>query len=96
MIDETQYAVYLHENALEALGPAVTPYVTQGPGGPHFVCTDLDTGGALCEMVVETVDAEGNKIHTEVMVPVAMIRLVLSIGSISDNFGFHPTTNLAL
>ena len=88
MIDDNQYAVYLHENAIEALGPAITPYLSQGPSGPHILCEELDTGGALCEMVVNLKDAEGRSVRTDVMLPVAMIRLVLSVGRIGDGFGF--------
>ena len=89
MSDETQYAVYLHPGAHEALGEAIKPYLTNGAHGPHIVCTELDTGGALCEMCVQVKNAEGLSTTTEVMVPVSMIRLVLSIGGAEDRFGFH-------
>ena len=89
MSDETQYAVYLHANALEALGEAIKPYLTNGANGAHIVCTELDTGGALCEMCVQVKNAEGKPAITEVMVPIGMIRLVLSIGGVEDRFGFH-------
>jgi hypothetical protein len=89
MIDDTQYAVYLHENALAALGEAITPYLSQGPNGPHILCTDLDTGGALCEMVVTVAGTNGAVTKTEVMLPVGMIRLILSTGSTEDPFGFR-------
>lgn len=87
--DDIQYAVYLHESALEALGEAIKPFLTQGPTGPHFVCTEFDTGGVLCEMSVETTGADGTKQRTQVMFPVAMIRLVLSLDGLADGFGFH-------
>jgi hypothetical protein len=89
MSDDTQYAVYLHPGALEALGEAIKPYLTNGANGAHIVCHDLDTGGALCEMCVAVKNAEGKTTTTEVMVPIAMIRLVLSIGGVEDRFGFH-------
>jgi hypothetical protein len=89
MIDEVQYAVYLHPGAVEALGEAIKPYLTQGAHGPHILCKDLDTGGALCEMTVQTQTPEGVKQQTEVMLPVAMVQLVLSVGGIADSFGFH-------
>ena len=89
MSDDIQYAVYLHDSALEALGEAIKPFMTQGPTGPHFVCTELDTGGALCEMSVETTTGDGIRQRTQVMFPVAMIRLVLSLGALADGFGFH-------
>jgi hypothetical protein len=89
MKDDIQYAVYFHDGALAALGEAITPYVTQGAHGPHIVCTELDTGGALCEMTVDAPNADGTVRKAEVMVPIAMIRLVLSLGSLDDHFGFH-------
>jgi hypothetical protein len=82
------YAVYFHPNALEALGEAIKPFLTQGANGPHIVCSDIDTGGALCEMTVEQKTPEGRKIETEVMVPVGMIRLVVSLGGDDGTFGF--------
>ena len=88
MSDETKYAVYFHANALEALGEIIKPFLTQGPHGPHIVCTDFDTGGALAEMTVEQTTAEGKKINTEVMVPVGMIRMALSLGGDDGSFGF--------
>ena len=77
MSDDTQYAVYLHSGALESLGDAIKPYLTNGPNGAYIICHDLDTGGALCEMCVDVKNAEGKSTRTEVMVPVGMIRLVL-------------------
>jgi hypothetical protein len=90
MSDDVQYAVYLHDNALEALGEAMKPYLTPGPHGAHIVCTELDTGGALCEMRVTTRNGDGVEQHTEVMIPVAMVKLVLSVGGVADGFGFQP------
>jgi hypothetical protein len=89
MKDDMQYAVYLHEGAIAALGEAITPYLSQGPHGPHFLCHDLDTGGALCEMIVDVPGTDGHATQTEVMVPIAMIRLVLSTGIGDDPFGFR-------
>lgn len=90
MSEDTQYAVYLHPGALEVLGEAVQPYLSEGPHGPHIVCRDFDAGGALCEMTLEHVGEDGRKSECEVMVPIGMIRLVLSIGGVGDRFGFRP------
>jgi hypothetical protein len=87
--DDLQYAVYLHPGALETLGETIAPFLTHGPHGPHLVCSDIDTAGALAEMTVETITAEGAHQRTEVMFPVAMIRLVVSIGGLVDGFGFR-------
>jgi len=88
MSEQTQYAVYFHTNALEALGDAVKPFLTEGLNGTHIVCTDIDTGGALCEMTVTSKNADGRTVTTEVMVPVGMIRLVVSLGNDDGVFGF--------
>lgn len=87
--DDVQYAVYLHPGALETLGDTIAPFLTPGPNGPHLVCTDIDTAGALAEMTVATVTAGGAVQRTEVMFPVGMIQLVLSIGALADGFGFR-------
>lgn len=89
MVDDTEYAVYLHPGALESLGEAITPFLTQGPHGPHLLCTEIDTGGALCEMCVQSPGTEGGRQCSEVMIPIAMIRLVLSVGVAGDRFGFR-------
>ena len=90
MNDDVQYAVYLHPGALESLGEAVAPYMSQGPHGPHFLCTDFDAGGTLCEMTLDVTGSDGRSTPCEVMIPVAMIRLVVSVGGVGDAFGFHP------
>jgi hypothetical protein len=88
MSEDTKYAVYFHANALEAIGEVINPFVTQGPNGPFILCTDLDTGGALAEMTVEGRNADGKKVETEIMVPIGMIKLVLSVGGDGGTFGF--------
>jgi hypothetical protein len=88
MSDEQKYAVYFHANALEALGDVVNPFLTQGPNGPYICCTDLDTGGALVEMTVEGRTADGKSVETELMVPLGMIKMVVSVGGDVGVFGF--------
>ena len=87
--DDMQYAVYLHAGALESLGETLAPFLSQGPHGPHIICSEIDTGGALCEMTVETTTADGARQHTELMFPVGMIRLVMSVGGLANGFGFR-------
>jgi hypothetical protein len=48
-INAPVYAVFFLPNALEILGAAVTPYLNDGPAGPHLLCHEVDTGGAFCE-----------------------------------------------
>jgi hypothetical protein len=82
------YAVYFHANALEALGDPIKPFLTQGANGPHLLCTEIDTGGSFAELMVDGRNAEGKKIETEVMVPVGMIRLIISLSHEDGVFGF--------
>ena len=88
MVEKPKYAVYFHENALEVLGEAIKPYLTQHPNGAHLLCVDIDTGGSLCELNVVGTTAEGKPYQCEIMVPVGMIRLVLSVGADDQAFGF--------
>jgi hypothetical protein len=88
MSEKPKYAVYFHENALEVLGEAIKPYLAQGANGAHLLCTDIDTGGSLGELEVVGTNAEGKPFKCEIMVPVGMIRLVLSVGEDTDTFGF--------
>lgn len=96
MIDIASYAVFIHEGALEALGAAIKPYLSDGPQGTHLVCKEIDSGGAFFEMVLESHDADGALIEVELMIPASMVRLVISMHS-EGGFGFrHPlrTTKL--
>ena len=94
MPDLTLYAVFFHPAALEALGEAIKPYLSDGPYGPHVVCREVDSGGAFFEMTIEGRDSEGRLIEVEVMVPSAMVRMVLSTHS-DGLFGFHHSKDTA-
>lgn len=87
--DRTAYAVFLHPQAIEALGPAIQPYLSNGPVGPHLACAEIDSGGALFEMTLVGRDTEGRKVEVDLMVPTGMIKLVLSIRR-DGEFGFGP------
>jgi len=78
MSDAPKHAIYLFPQALETLGDAVTPYLQEGPHGPHFLCTEIDSGGPLFRMTVTAPSADGLLVETAIMVPSAMVRLVLS------------------
>jgi hypothetical protein len=82
------YAVYFHPQALEALGEVVKPFLTEGASGTYILCSEIDTGGSFCEMKVGGADAEGKPRDVELMVPVAMIRLVISTAHAEFEFGF--------
>ncbi|HTD29452.1 MAG TPA: hypothetical protein VK660_08705 [Xanthomonadaceae bacterium] len=88
MTDQTLYAVFIHHGALEALGDAIKPYLTNGPHGPHVVCREIDSGGAFFEMLLEGTNSEGRNVALELMLPSAMIQMVVSTHS-DGAFGFQ-------
>lgn len=89
MNESNGYAVFFFPQALDALGAAIRPYLQDGPMGPHVHCNEIDTGGALLEMKIQGLTAEGKTVLLELMVPSAMVRMVVS--SQSDAvFGFGP------
>ena len=85
---EPTYLVYLHPGAITDLGDAIKAYLTDSPSGQYVQCTDLDTGGALCEMKVQGKSGADKLVEIEIMVPVAMIRLVISSPEGERDFGF--------
>jgi hypothetical protein len=88
MGEQQVYAVYFHPNALEVLGEVIKPYLTLGPHGEHVLCQEIDTGGAFCEMTIEARTGEGKPVVTELMVPNAMIRLIVTSDPEGGVFGF--------
>ena len=89
MNESNGYAVFFFPQALEALGEAVKPYLSDSPAGPHIVCKEIDTGGALIEMTLQGVTAEGKTVQLELMVPGSMVRMIVSSQS-DGSFGFGP------
>jgi len=85
---EPTYLVYFHPPALEALGDAIKPYLTDAPSGQYVQCTELDTGGNLCEMKVQAKSTTDKLVEVEIMVPIAMIRLIVSMPEGERDFGF--------
>lgn len=81
------YAVFLFEQAWEALGEAIKPYVQDGPAGPHIPCHEVDTAGAFVEMTLRAKDERGHDAEIELMVPGGMVRMIVSMHSESA-FGF--------
>ncbi|MCM2335504.1 MAG: hypothetical protein NDI66_01815 [Pseudomonas sp.] len=88
------YAVFFFPPALEALGDAITPYLTDGPGGPHVLCREIDTGGALIEMTLDGQATDGREVALELMVPTSMVRMIVSVRS-DGAFGFGPRIPIA-
>jgi hypothetical protein len=83
------YAIFFFPQALEALGDAIKPYLTDQPDGPHLFCKEIDTGGAFTEMMLVGKNPEGHEVHVELMVPGSMIRMIVSAQS-EAVFGFGP------
>jgi len=88
MSDHHTYCVFFHPQALDVLGDAITPYLTDGPHGKFILCKEIDTGGAFCEMQIVANSADGKPMDVELMVPTGMIRLVISTAAADVEFGF--------
>lgn len=89
------YAVFFFPPALEALGGAIKPYLQDSPAGPHVLCNEIDTGGALLEMTIRGVNDAGVSMQLELMVPTSMVRMIVSSQSDGD-FGFGPRSQVPL
>ncbi|RDZ29129.1 hypothetical protein [Lysobacter silvisoli] len=89
MEESRGYAVFFFPQALEALGEAIKPYLLDSPGGPHVLCREIDTAGALIEMTLEMQTSEGRAVSLELMVPTNMVRMIVSARS-DEAFGFGP------
>jgi hypothetical protein len=89
MNESNGYAVFFFPQALEALGDAIKPYLQDGPMGPHVLCNEIDTGGALLEMTIQGLTTDGKTVMLELMVPGSMVRMVVSSQS-DASFGFGP------
>lgn len=89
MNDSNGYAVFFFPQALEVLGEAVKPYLQDSPAGAHVLCNEIDTGGSLVEMTLRGRDTENRELALELMVPVNMVRMVVSTRS-DESFGFGP------
>lgn len=89
MTDTNQYAVFLFPQAMEALGEPIKDFMQQSDVGEHILCHEIDTGGALIEMLVSKKDEKGNLVKREIMLPVSMVRLIISTQN-ESGFGFSP------
>lgn len=89
MNETNGYAVFFYPQALEVLGEAIRPYLQESPAGAHVLCNEIDTGGALVEMSLHGRDSQDRDVELELMVPVSMVRMVVSTRS-DETFGFGP------
>jgi len=89
------YVVFLFDQALEALGEAIKPYLREGPGGPHLLCNEVDTAGSLIELTLQGNTQDGREIALELMFPQSMVKMIVSARS-DASFGFSPRVAPAL
>ena len=83
------YAVFFHEQALETLGEAISPYLSDSPRGKLLQCEEIDTSGSFVEMLLKRANREGKWTEVELMVPPGAIRMIVSCQS-DGTFGFGP------
>jgi hypothetical protein len=84
------YAVFFFPQALEALGAAIEPYLTQSAAGPHLLCNEVDTSGSFCEFVIRGNGQNGPETQQlELLIPSQMVRLIASIHSDIGRLGFN-------
>lgn len=89
MPEQHGYAVFLYDNAMEALGASITPYLCDSPQGKHLACRDVDTAGSFVEMTLLGCDREGRDSALEVIVPTNMVKLIVATPE-RASFGFIP------
>jgi hypothetical protein len=88
MSEQHTYCVFFHPQALDVLGEAVSPYLSEGPAGKFLLCREIDTGGNFCEMELVGTGADGKPLDVELMIPTGMIRLIISTSNAEIEFGF--------
>ena len=84
---DSGYAVFFFPAALEALGPAIDPYLVRDNGEPHVLCSEVDTSGAFIEATLEGASAAGDAQTVELMFPANMVRMIVTVQR-SGAFGF--------
>jgi hypothetical protein len=82
------YLVYFHTAALDVLGDAVKPYLTEAPEGKHLRCKEIDSAGGFFECELSGTGPDGKPLDVEALVPSSMIRLVISSSGNEIDFGF--------
>lgn len=84
------YIVFLHPQAIEALGAPITPYLLGEGENQHLLCREIDTGGALIEMTLAGQTPDGKMVQIELMIPGSMVRMIVSAHGGEEQFGFQP------
>ena len=67
MPEQRNYAVYFHPQAIDGMGEAIKPYLTESAEGKHVLCHEIDTSGPFCEMTLVKADEKGKPVECEVM-----------------------------
>ena len=83
------YFVFLHPQAVEALGAPIRPYLLGEGENQHILCREIDTAGALIEMTLAGQAPDGRTVQIELMVPGSMVRMIVSAHG-DEQFGFQP------
>ncbi len=88
MSEPRLHVVFIHPGAIEALGEAIKPYLSEGAYGKHIVCREIDSGGAFFAMTIEGTTGEGRRVELQVMIPANMVQMVVSSQG-EATFGFQ-------
>jgi hypothetical protein len=81
MADAIHYAVFLFPQAVEALGAPIKPHLRDETGNAYIVCSEIDASGALFELTLSGNGPKGEDLRLEIMLPVSMVKLVMSMRS---------------
>ncbi|MBS0463407.1 MAG: hypothetical protein JSS03_00295 [Proteobacteria bacterium] len=88
MSDPRVHVVFLFPAAIEALGAAIKPYLSEGPFGRHILCHEIDSGGAFFQMTIQGTTGDGRSVELQLMLPANMVQMVISTqGDTSFGFG---------
>lgn len=87
MSDSRMHVVFLFPAAIDALGEAIKPYLSEGPFGRHILCHEIDSGGAFFQMTIQGSTSDGRSVELQLMLPANMVQMVISTQGDSA-FGF--------
>lgn len=94
MSDARVHVVFLFPAAIEALGEAIKPYLSEGPFGRHILCHEVDSGGAFFQMTIQGTTGDGRSVALQLMLPSNMVQMVISTQG-DSSFGFGRVAETA-
>lgn len=94
MSDARVHVVFLFPAAIEALGEAIKPYLSEGPFGRHILCHEIDSGGAFFQMTIQGTTGDGRSVELQLMLPSNMVQMVISTQG-DSSFGFGRAVETA-